>query len=250
MNRALRTLEQPASRFDRPEHVPTISETAAAERCGYFERGCANPVRAFQKMARRWGLPCKFVGRTRRYDPRVLEAFMERQPWTVRPSGSCKAGIWASPCPAYRRGYRGTAMSGTPKHLRDVHAATWLALVAVLTVGLVKLPSRLVQVVALSSIAGLVKLSDDQRRSKANRIRKALDICGFSLTTAARTAQMDIGDFSRMLSGGRTLDDWRLEMLGDEFMRTLALLELQDRGLPEFARTALKVQPMLTKESA
>jgi hypothetical protein len=141
-------------------------------------------------------------------------------------------------------------MSGTPKHLRDVHAATWLALVAVLTVGLLKLPTRLVQVVALSSIAGLVKLSDDQRRSKANRIRKALDICWFSLTTAARTAQMDIGDFSRMLSGGRTLDDWRLEMLGDEFMRTLALLELQDRGLPEFARTALKVQPMLTKESA
>jgi hypothetical protein len=137
-------------------------------------------------------------------------------------------------------------MTTSPKDLRDVRVLTWLALVAGLTVGLLYVPPRLVQMVALASMAGLVKLSDDQRRSKANRIRKALDICGYSLTTAARTADMDIADFSRMLSGGRTLDEWRLEMLGDEFMRTLALLELQDRGLPEFARVAVKVQPMMT----
>lgn len=141
-------------------------------------------------------------------------------------------------------------MSGSPKNLTDLTPVTWIVLVGALAYGLLWVPSRIVHVIAVSSVAGLVRLSDEQRRSKATRIRKALDICGYSLTTAARTADMDIADFSRMLTGERSLDDWRLEMLGDEFMRILALLELQDRGLPDFARTAVKIHPMLVKESA
>lgn len=93
---------------------------------------------------------------------------------------------------------------------------------------------------------GAVQLRDDQYRARAHRIREALGIVGIPLTTAAREyMQMDPGDFVRALSGERKLDDWRLEMLGDEFMRVLALLELRDRGLPDLAQTALKITPSL-----
>lgn len=72
-------------RFDRRESASaTISEAAAAEHCGYFDRSCKDPVRAFQRWARRWGVPVKRVGRARRYDPRVLDAFMDREAWTSR----------------------------------------------------------------------------------------------------------------------------------------------------------------------
>lgn len=70
----------------RPEGQPQIvlTEREAAERCRYFDRGCADPVRAFQKWARRVGMPVKRAGRARLYDPRILDAFMERAPWTYR----------------------------------------------------------------------------------------------------------------------------------------------------------------------
>lgn len=132
-------------------------------------------------------------------------------------------------------------MSGRPKRLADLSPITWCALVAGLTTVFCVLPSWIAHWAVLASVAGLVALPDEKRRAKANRIRKAMDICGYSLTTAARTADMDIGDFSRMLTGEKPLNDWRLEMLGDEFIRTLAFLEVQDRGLPEFARTAVQV---------
>lgn len=137
-------------------------------------------------------------------------------------------------------------MTVSPKHLSEVNAVTWCAVVAGLTVTLCLLPPWVAHLVIVGALGGLVALSDDARRAKTARIRSAMDICGYSLTTAARTANMDIADFSRMLTDpAKKLDDWRLEMLGDEFMRTLALLELKDRGLPAFARAAVMVDPFL-----
>jgi hypothetical protein len=97
---------------------------------------------------------------------------------------------------------------------------------------------------ALSSL-GLVQLSDDRRRAREHRIREALAVCGLSISQAADLAGMQVSDFSNALSGNRGLDDRRLEMIGDEFRRVLSLLELRDRGLPELARTALRVAPMV-----
>lgn len=117
--------------------------------------------------------------------------------------------------------------------------------VVVLGVVLMRAPVWYADAVALLSALGLVSLSDDRRRAKANRIREALTLCGFTLTSAAQTANMDIADFSRMLSGERKLDDWRLEMLGDEFQRVLAMLTLRDLDLPALAKTALKIHPVM-----
>jgi hypothetical protein len=77
-------LHQLRGGFQRQPDVPLLTEAQAAERAKYFDRGCANPVRAFQQMARRLGMPCKFAGRARLYDPRVVDAFMDREPWTRR----------------------------------------------------------------------------------------------------------------------------------------------------------------------
>lgn len=64
--------------------VRLLTEREAAEHCRYFDRGCTKPVEAFQKWARRAGVPVKYVGRSRLYDPRVLDAFLERETWTRR----------------------------------------------------------------------------------------------------------------------------------------------------------------------
>lgn len=64
--------------------VKLLTELQAAERALYFERGLAKPVRAFQAWARRAGLPVKYSGRKRLYDPRILEAFLDREDWTRR----------------------------------------------------------------------------------------------------------------------------------------------------------------------
>ena len=61
-----------------------LTEAEAADHCRYFDRGCANPVRAFQKWARRVGIPVKRAGRKRLYDPRVLDAFLDGETWTTR----------------------------------------------------------------------------------------------------------------------------------------------------------------------
>lgn len=107
-----------------------------------------------------------------------------------------------------------------------------------------------VGMVSLLSL-GLVSLTDEQRRTKAARVREAIAICGFNLRTAAHTMGLDPAELNRALSADRKLDTWRLEMLGDEFMRVLALLELRDRGLPSLAKTAVKIAPALSvKESA
>lgn len=84
MKRTLRPFDQLPRGPQRTQHVRPLTETEAARHMGYFERGCANPVRAFQQCARRLGIPVKYSGRFRMYDPRVLEAFMEREGWTRR----------------------------------------------------------------------------------------------------------------------------------------------------------------------
>ena len=84
MKRTFRPAQQAVRRVQSGADVRLLTESEAAEHCRYFDRGCANPIRAFQKCARRLGIPVKHVGRTRLYDPRVLDAFMERQSWTSR----------------------------------------------------------------------------------------------------------------------------------------------------------------------
>lgn len=70
--------------FQSQPDVVLLTEAEAAQRLRYFDRGCANPVRAFQQWARRVGMPVSYVGRARLYDPTVLDAFMARKPWTLR----------------------------------------------------------------------------------------------------------------------------------------------------------------------
>lgn len=89
MNRRFQALPSHPQQAQRHAHVPDklLTETEAARFCRYFDRGCAHPVRAFQQWAIRAGVPVKRVGRARLYDLRVLEAFLEREPWTRRHSG-------------------------------------------------------------------------------------------------------------------------------------------------------------------
>lgn len=63
---------------------PRLTEAEAAERCCYTRRGCSDPIKAFQKWARRAGVPVERVGRARLYRWSILQAFLERKTWTVR----------------------------------------------------------------------------------------------------------------------------------------------------------------------
>lgn len=92
MKRSLRLLDSAPTRAQQPQRHPQViqapvqllTEREAADRCRYFDRGCTDPIRAFQQWARRKGIPVKVVARGRLYDPRVLEAFMDRDGWTKR----------------------------------------------------------------------------------------------------------------------------------------------------------------------
>lgn len=66
----------------RPEQL--LTEREAADRCRYFDRGLRDPLGSFQRFARRAGIPVKYAGRARLYDPRILDAFLDRDPWTRR----------------------------------------------------------------------------------------------------------------------------------------------------------------------
>lgn len=94
-------------------------------------------------------------------------------------------------------------------------------------------------------ILGLVLLTDDQRRTAANRIREALRLADLGIRKAALHMELDPSDFERALSGERKLDLWRLEMLPDAFHQHFHLLGLRDRGLPDTAMAALKIAPAL-----
>jgi hypothetical protein len=103
-------------------------------------------------------------------------------------------------------------------------ALLWTLLVVATTAALMHVPIGVSCLTLSLSVTGLVALSDDQRRAKADRIREALSILRIPITTAARQyMQMDPADLERGLSGDRKLDAWRLEMLGPEFQRVLDL---------------------------
>lgn len=74
----------PVASGERQPHIPLLTEREAAAYCRYFDRGCNKPVQAFQKWARRSGIPVKYAGRSRLYDPRILDAFLDRTGWTHR----------------------------------------------------------------------------------------------------------------------------------------------------------------------
>ena len=83
MKRAFAPPQQIAGGTQRQPDV-LMTEREAAEHCRYCDRGLVDPVRSFQQWARRMGVPVKYVGRTRLYDLRVLDAFLDRASWTRR----------------------------------------------------------------------------------------------------------------------------------------------------------------------
>lgn len=91
------------------------------------------------------------------------------------------------------------------------------------------------------ALFGVVQLTDAHLRATAQRIREALTLCGLQQKEAAYLIGLDPSDFQKALDGQRKLDLWRLEMLPEDFQRHYSLLVLRDRGLPDYARTALKV---------
>lgn len=84
MKRALGPMQQVPRGDQRQAHIRLLTEREAAEHCRYFDRGCADPVRAFRQVALRLGIPVKRIGRARLYDPRVLDAFLDEERWTER----------------------------------------------------------------------------------------------------------------------------------------------------------------------
>lgn len=82
--RALHPSQEIPSGGQSGANVRLLTEREAAERCRYFDRGCVHALYAFQRWAKRAGVPVKVVGRRRLYDPRILDAFMDREPWTQR----------------------------------------------------------------------------------------------------------------------------------------------------------------------
>ena len=64
-------------------------------------------------------------------------------------------------------------------------------------------------------------------------------------TAAEQYMDWTYRDFKRALNGEIKLDWWRLVMIGPEFRRVYAMLELRDLGLPTFAKTALTVESAL-----
>lgn len=90
----------------------------------------------------------------------------------------------------------------------------------------------------------LLPLSDEAIRAKAARIREALRLADISPSKAALYIYGRDGresDFVKALKCERTLDTWKLERLPADFHRYYALLELRDRGLPDYARTFVKI---------
>jgi hypothetical protein len=109
-----------------------------------------------------------------------------------------------------------------------------------------RLPLETLPFIAGFSFMGLVALDDEERVATANRVREVLGILGIAQTTAAEQyMRWDRKSFERALAGEQKLDWWRLAMLGPEFRRLYALLELRDLGLPTLVKAWLKVEPAL-----
>jgi hypothetical protein len=82
MNREARMAYRPLASA-APDRPTLMTE---AEACAYVRvfDNRKHPVRQFADWARRSGVPVKRVGRSRVYDGRVLDAFLEQKPWTRR----------------------------------------------------------------------------------------------------------------------------------------------------------------------
>lgn len=91
-------------------------------------------------------------------------------------------------------------------------------------------------------------LDDELRRAVAHRIREALRLADISLTKAAHWMGMGPQDFEKALNGERALSVWRLLALPPEYHQHYHLIELRDRGLPDYAKTAIKMLPALEPE--
>lgn len=88
---AQRTLQALAPHSQQPVRDTHISREpdqllTEAEACAFVKvfNVRKHPVRQFADWARRAGVPVKRVGRARLYSRVVLEAFLERKPWTKR----------------------------------------------------------------------------------------------------------------------------------------------------------------------
>lgn len=91
-------------------------------------------------------------------------------------------------------------------------------------------------------------LDDEMRRAVSRRIREALRLADISLTKAAVWMGMGAQDLEKALNGERALSVWRLLALPDEYHQHYHLIELRDRGLPDYAKTAIKMLPALESE--
>ncbi len=66
-----------------PASTDLLTEAEATARVKVFDQ-CKHPVRQFREWACRQGVPVKRVGRRRLYEPRILDAFLNRENWTKR----------------------------------------------------------------------------------------------------------------------------------------------------------------------
>lgn len=118
------------------------------------------------------------------------------------------------------------------------------------TVLLAKELGLTVGMVALT-FGGTLKLAEDMRRAKAQRILAALKDTGLTLKEAADLCEADLSDFHKSITDpARRCDLYRLEIIGPEFVGNLALRDLDFYGLPRMAKMALRIAPHLAKETA
>lgn len=120
------------------------------------------------------------------------------------------------------------------------------ALVYGLTRACLLLPMPAILALIAGSMAGLVSLPEDDRIATSARVREVLSILQIPVSKAAVSYMAwDLRAFERALAGEQKLDWWRLAMIGPEFRRLFAMLELRDLGLPSLARAACRIDLLL-----
>jgi len=149
--------------------------------------------------------------------------------------------------------------SGKPKPLASPYGRSWLWALLVLTLCVwtalkgYATPQLALSFVGVILAAATQHLTEELRRAKALRIREALRYSDIGISKAAgylyrdgetaeawERARRRAPDLEKALNGERVLDLWRLERLPLVFHQHYALLELRDRGLPDYARTCVK----------
>lgn len=116
-------------------------------------------------------------------------------------------------------------------------------------VALCYLPSQAALLAAMCAALGLVAVAEEDRLATANRVKEALSILQIPVSKAAEVyMDWDYREFKRALNCETKLDLWRLHMLGPEFRRVYAVLELRDLGAPSLFRRFLKIEPAIKSE--